>query len=237
MQGWQPETCLLRVSYAAINRKSTRLPSAPLTFSRLQSTEPQIVNLNDLIINIDRMLRCLISEDIELVTLLTPDLPLIMADHGQMEQVLVNLAVNTRDAMPDGGRLVIKSENVVIGRDPLLLRQQVPAGQYVTLSVRDTGVGMSPEVQGRIFDPFFTTKGVGMGTGLGLSTCHSIVSGSRGYILVESELGHGSTFKIFLPRVREAVADLPSEGEFGSLPPGSETVLVVEEQPLVREVT
>ena len=216
--------------------RASHLTRQLLSFPRHQSTEPEIINLNDLIINIDRMLRRLISEDIELITLLTPDLPRIRVNHGQMEQVLVNLAVNARDAMPDGGELIIKSENVVTGRDPLMPPQQVPAGQYVVLTVSDTGVGMLPEVQRRMFDPFFTTKSAGRGTGLGLSTCHSIVSASGGYILTESELGRGSTFKIFLPRVCEAAAQPPSEGEFGSLPVGSATVLVVEDQPMVREV-
>jgi PAS domain S-box-containing protein len=206
-----------------------------LAFARRQIIEPRIVDLNGLVLNVDRMLRRLLGEDVDLVTVADPKLWRVRIDPGQFEQVLVNLAVNARDAMPEGGRLLIETGNVEL--DPDFARQHatVQPGPHVLLAVTDTGSGMDPEVLGHIFEPFFTTKEVGKGTGLGLATCYGIVKQNRGSIWVYSERGRGTTFKIYLPRAdgavesREAPEPLPA----GVLH-GSETVLLVEDESVVR---
>ena len=196
--------------------------------------EPTVLDLNDLILDMDKMLRHLISEDIELVTLPGPDLAMIEVDPRQMEQVLVNLAVNARGAMPNGGKLMFETAMVALDQDYLRQHPEATAGEHVVLTVTDTGIGMTQEVKAHAFEPFFTTKEVGKGTGLGLSTCHGIVAQSGGHIAVESEPGRGATFRIYLPSVDEPAAPLPLRDETGYLPVGTETVLLVEDEPLVR---
>src|SRR2546425_2812013 len=176
-----------------------------LAFSRRQVLEPRILNLNNLVSEIEKMLRRLIRKDIEFVTVLGTDLEPIKADPGQVEQVIMNLVVNARDAMPDGGKLILETGNAIL--DEYFAQQcaAVHAGAYVRFAVTDTGVGMSEDVQARIFEPFFTTKGEGKGTGLGLSTVYGIVKQCEATVRVMSQLGHGSTFEIYFPAVQQAV--------------------------------
>jgi CheY-like chemotaxis protein len=182
------------------------------------------------------MLQRLIGEDIELVMLLGPDLGLIKADPTCMEQVLMNLAVNSRDAMPKGGKITVETANVAIAPGYSSRQGRIPAGEYVTLSFSDTGTGMTDEVKAHTFEPFFTTKEAGKGTGLGLATCQGIVRQSGGYIEVDSQLGRGTSFRIYLPRVEKAVANQPrvDEVEFDRRPQGTETILLVEDEAAVR---
>jgi PAS domain S-box-containing protein len=205
-----------------------------LAFSRRQVIEPRVVKLNDLIFEMDKMLRRLIGEDIELVTLPAPDLGHIRVDPGQIEQVIVNLAVNARDAMPEGGKLRVVTENSHVSLDDPRVLGGLSAGKYVTLEVKDTGMGMTEEVKARIFEPFFTTKEPGKGTGLGLATCYGIVKQSGGHIEVDSEPGKGAKFAIYFPRIEESAAALPKRDDLGFLPQGQETVLLVEDEPSVR---
>jgi len=204
-----------------------------LAFSRRQVMEMKVIGLNHLIKNLEKMLRRVIGEDIELTTVLTDDLGRIKTDPAQIEQVILNLAVNARDAMPSGGKLTLETTNVELDKDYAHTHISVAPGRYVMLSVSDTGCGMTPEVKERIFEPFFTTKGQGKGTGLGLSTVYGIVKQSGGNIWVYSEPGEGTTFKIYIPRVEEEIDALPSQEEILDLPKGNETVLLVEDDPSV----
>jgi signal transduction histidine kinase len=205
-----------------------------LAFSRRQVLEPKVVDLNVTVRGLEKMLRRLIGEDIELLVAPAADLGTVRVDVGQIEQVLMNLAVNARDAMmPAGGTLCIETANVELDEEYAAAHIPALPGRYVMLAVSDTGCGMDEEVRRRVFEPFFTTKELGKGTGLGLSTCYGIVKQSGGYIWVYSEPGHGSVFKVYLPRVDAA----PSEDRrrSGSLEVlGSETVLVVEDDGRVR---
>ena len=208
-----------------------------LAFARRQIIEPRIVDLNQLVLNVDRMLRRLLGEDVELVTVPQPGLWRVRIDPGQFEQVLVNLAVNARDAMPEGGRLVIETSNVVLDAEFARSHTTVQPGPHVLLAVSDTGVGMDPDVQAHIFEPFFTTKEVGKGTGLGLATCYGIVKQNRGSIWVHSEKGHGTTFRIYMP-CAEAVEEQREPIETGTsvVVRGNETVLLVEDEIVVRDL-
>ena len=208
-----------------------------LAFSRRQVMEMKVLDLNALVRDLDKMLRRVIGENIELVILLTDDLGKVKADPGQIEQVILNLAVNARDAMPFGGKLTIETANVEV--DGPFSRAHIGAspGRYVRLAVRDTGVGMTPEVQERVFEPFFTTKEKGKGTGLGLSTVYGIVKQSGGHIWVDSAPGQGTTFKIYLPRVEELAEELAEKVQREDLPRGRETVLVVEDDAEVRQLS
>jgi signal transduction histidine kinase/CheY-like chemotaxis protein/PAS domain-containing protein len=206
-----------------------------LTFARKQIIQPRPVNLAALVQNTDKMLRPLIGEDIELVIQSGEDLSYVEADPGQCEQVLVNLVVNARDAMPEGGTLLIETANVSL--DPgYAQRSQVAPGPYVMLAVSDTGLGMDEETQTHIFEPFYTTKEVGKGTGLGLATCYGIVTQARGHIAVYSELGHGTTFRIYLPRIEAAAESLAEQKAALPVKGGRETILLVEDEPQVREI-
>jgi two-component system cell cycle sensor histidine kinase/response regulator CckA len=208
-----------------------------LAFARRQIVELRILNLNELILNMGKMLRRLIGEDIELVTLPGPNLGLVKVDPGQFEQVLVNLAINARDAMPNGGKLTIETANVTLDLDYVRQHAEVIPGEYVMLAVSDSGIGMTEEVKSHIFEPFFTTKEVNRGTGLGLATCFGIIKQSDGHIWVYSEPGQGTTFKVYLPRIDEAeTASLFRHVESGDLPRGSETVLLVEDEAAVRDL-
>jgi two-component system, cell cycle sensor histidine kinase and response regulator CckA len=213
---------------AALNRQL-------LTFARKQAVESRVFNLNDLLLDVSKLLRRLIHEAIEFVILPAADLGLIKADPGQIEQVIVNLVVNARDAMPHGGKLTIKTANVMLDHTNIPAALVSAAGAFILLSVTDTGTGMSDEVKAHAFEPFFTTKEVGYGTGIGLATCYSIVSQHGGYISIDSELGQGTTMSVFVPRI-EAAADkaLQPDGR-DNIPLGTETVLVVEDELSVRE--
>ncbi len=217
-------------------QRAMDLTSRLLAFSRRQIVEPQVLNPNDLLLNIDKMFRRLIGEDIELVILPEPNLGMTKMDPGQLEQVLVNLVVNARDAMPDGGKLIIETANITLDHEYARQDPEITPGEYVMLVVRDTGCGMTKEVKEHLFEPFFTTKEQDKGTGLGLSTCYGIVKQSGGHILVYSDPGRGSTFKIYLPCVEGAADALPQRDEEGNPPRGTETVLLVEDEPLVLKL-
>jgi len=207
-----------------------------LAFSRRQILELKIVNLNDTLRNLNKMLQRLIGEDIELVTVLGEGLGKVKVDPGQMEQVIMNLAVNARDAMPMGGRLILETSNVEVREKYARSHIDLKVGSYVMLSVRDTGGGIAPEVKDYIFEPFFTTKEIGKGTGLGLSMVYGMVNQSGGSVGVESELGRGTTFKIYFPQVVEGVKELEARPVKQEIPRGSETVLVVEDDGAVRKL-
>jgi PAS domain S-box-containing protein len=207
-----------------------------LAFSRKQIIQPQVLDLNQLVADLDKMLQRIIGEDIELRTNLAPNLGRVKADPTQMEQVIVNLAVNARDAMPIGGRLTLETANAVLDEDYVAGHLGVQPGEYILLAISDTGMGMSREVQAHLFEPFFTTKEVGKGTGLGLATVYGIVKQSGGDIWVYSEEGVGTTFKIYLPRAQEAAQPLPSRPMHTEMPLGWETILVVEDDAEVRDL-
>jgi PAS domain S-box-containing protein len=206
-----------------------------LAFSRKQVLQPKILDLNVVVSDLVKMLPRVIGEDVELTTRLAADLGNVKADHGQIEQVLMNLAVNARDAMPHGGQLIIETQNADLDASYAVTQQPAPTGQYVMLAVTDTGSGMDAATQAQIFEPFFTTKEVGKGSGLGLSTVYGIVKQSEGYIWVYSEVGVGTTFRILLPRVDEKALQLRHEDR-GPLPKGSETVLLVEDEVSLRQL-
>jgi PAS domain S-box-containing protein len=214
--------------------RAAKLIRQMMTFSRRQALKPQVLNLNSVLLDMDKMLRQLIEENIELVTLSAPDLGSVKMDPGQFEQVLVNLVVNARDAMPNGGKLILETSNVTLDQDFVYQHGRMIPGRYVRMTVSDTGIGMSEEVKTHLFEPFFTTKEHNKGTGLGLSTVYGIVKQSNGYILVYSEPDRGTTFKIYFPLVEEEASALPRRDEIGYLPKGNETVLLVEDEPLVR---
>ncbi len=205
-----------------------------LAFARKQVIEPQVLNLNVLLAEIEKLLRRLIGADIDLVTRLAPDLGQIKADPGQIEQVLVNLAVNARDAMPDGGKLTIETSNILLDHAFAQQHVGVTPGPYVFIAVSDTGIGMDAQTQQRAFEPFFTTKDLGHGTGLGLATCYGIVKQHGGHIWVYSEPQRGTTFTIYLPRIAASAEPQPPPLAVGNLPRGGETVLLAEDDPAVR---
>ncbi len=207
-----------------------------LAFSRKQVLSPRVLNLNDTVLNLDSLLRRLIGEDIEVIASPAMDLGSVKTDPGQIEQVIMNLALNARDAMPHGGKLTLETANVDLDESYSVEHQPINPGRYVMLAVSDTGTGMSPEVQARIFEPFFTTKEVGKGTGLGLSTVYGIVKQSGGFIWVYSEVGHGSTFKIYLPRVDQPADSAGAERRTKDVLRGSETILLVEDDSQLRQL-
>ncbi|HEV8540047.1 MAG TPA: PAS domain S-box protein [Nitrospiraceae bacterium] len=214
--------------------RAASLTQQLLAFSRRQTLTPEMLNLNTILAGMGNMLQRLIGENIHLVIRPTPALGMVKADRGQIEQVLMNLAVNARDAMTQGGQLTIETANVDMN-PAQAIRVTLKSGEYVRLAVTDTGCGMDTATQARIFEPFFTTKEQGKGTGLGLSTVHGIVNQSKGSILVESVPGKGSTFTIYLPRLRDEVTTAPGGGAApAGLARGSETVLVVEDEKIVR---
>jgi nitrogen-specific signal transduction histidine kinase len=206
-----------------------------LAFSRRQFVAAKVVDLNAVVVNMDGMLRRLLGEDIiELCAELDPQIGSIKADPGQLEQVIMNLAVNARDAMPTGGRLTIETRNVTIGKGPRRETMMLEEGDYVLLAIKDTGQGMSEEVQSHLFEPFFTTKEKGKGTGLGLSTVYGIVKQSGGTIGIESKPGRGTTCKIYFPKVDELAQGSQTPGGAAARGYGRETILVVEDDPAVR---
>jgi CheY-like chemotaxis protein len=205
-----------------------------LTFSRQQLVQPAVLNLNRIVTHMDGMLRRLVREDVQFIVALAPDLGWVKADQSQVEQVLMNLVVNAADAMPDGGRLSIETQSVLLD-EPAAKRFNATPGRFVKLSVTDTGTGISPEVKAHIFEPFYTTKPIGKGTGLGLATVYGIVQQSGGFLDVESSIGAGSSFHIYLPvsvarETRIPVQNLPA------IHTHHETILVVEDAPALRDL-
>jgi CheY-like chemotaxis protein len=207
-----------------------------LAYSRRQVLQPVTLQLNRLVADMETMLRRLIGEDIELITRLDPDLRPIKADPGQIEQVVMNLVVNARDAMPRGGRLTITTANVTTVPETSRRKEQLRPGSYVQLVVSDTGCGMDRATLDRIFEPFFTTKEMGKGTGLGLATVYGIITQSGGQISAESAQGAGATFTILLPASGSMVAPVFDLAEYPALPQGREKVLLVEDEEGVRLV-
>lgn len=207
-----------------------------LTFSRKQPLQPQIISLNHIVTNVEKMLQRLLNENIELLTILEPELGQAEADPGQIEQVILNLAINARDAMPQGGKLIIETGNTYL--DEAYVRQHidVEAGSYVELTVSDTGIGIDAKTQSHIFEPFFTTKSEGKGTGLGLATVHGIVKQSKGHIKVYSEPNYGATFKIYLPQIKKIFTNAKSSQAKAKSCRGTETILLVEDEEIVRDL-
>jgi two-component system, cell cycle sensor histidine kinase and response regulator CckA len=232
-----PPTELARADLIEIRKVSTRaagLTRQLLAFASKQAIEPRVLNLNDLLLEIDQLLRPLISEDIERVMRLSPDLWGIQADPMQIEQVVVNLAINARDAMPNGGKLVIETANIALDYAYTRGQPGVTIGDYVLLAISDTGTGIDPAVQAHLFEPFFTTKAHGRGTGLGLAISYGIIGQHGGHIRFQSKTGHGTTFNIYLPRA-QATADSPAPTATApEVSAGTETILLVEDEPAVR---
>jgi two-component system, cell cycle sensor histidine kinase and response regulator CckA len=217
-------------------QRAAALTQQLLAFSRKQVMEPKILDLNSIVVDMQKMLRRLIGEDIELKFNLPAELGKVKADRGQVEQVILNLAVNARDAMPRGGELKIETENAQLGEEDTLRYRYVDPGRYILLKVTDTGTGMDAETQSHIFEPFFTTKEKGKGTGLGLATVYGVVKQSGGYIWLDSEPGKGTTFRIYLPRV-EGVAEAAAQAEPVKKGDGPRTILLVEDEPSLRKLT
>jgi len=230
----------LRRSHADEIRKAgeraASLTQQLLAFSRRQVLEPKILDVNTVVSDIERMLRRLIGEHIDLKTRKAPDLWKVKADPGQIEQAILNLVLNARDAMPSGGTLSVETSNADLDEAFSASHVPTPPGPYVCVAVTDTGIGISDEIKARLFEPFFTTKERGKGTGLGLSTTYGIIKQSGGYLWCESEVGRGTTFRVFLPRVEEPVAEVVERKTPAPLHPGDETVLLVEDEPEVRSL-
>ncbi|RJO73007.1 MAG: PAS domain-containing sensor histidine kinase [Myxococcales bacterium] len=206
-----------------------------LVFSRKQLVEPKVLNLNEVIEHIQKMLRRLIGEDVELKTILSDKLGAVKIDHGQVEQIIVNLAVNARDAMPNGGKLTLQTANAILGEEYHRQHPHAPPGAYVLLAISDNGSGMSPEVKAHLFEPFFTTKEQDKGTGLGLATVYGAVKQGGGHIEVYSETGLGTTFKIYLPRI-DAATEMVDKTAAEEMPKGTETVFLVEDEEIVKDL-
>jgi two-component system, cell cycle sensor histidine kinase and response regulator CckA len=207
-----------------------------LAFSRQQVLEPKVLALNTIVTETEKMLRRLLGENIELRTVLNPTLGRVKADQGQIEQVIINLAVNARDAMPHGGKLTIETANIEADEDYVREHPPMSAGSFVALTITDTGVGMDAETQAHLFEPFFTTKERGKGTGLGLAIVYGVVKQSGGFIWIQSDAGQGSKFTVLLPRVQEAVERTASEKSGSGSWRGSETILLVEDEGSLRQL-
>ena len=216
--------------------RAAELTRQLLTFSRRQAVRPKALDLNTVIASTAVMLRRLIGEHIELRIVEGPGLAKVHADSGQLEQVILNLAVNSRDAMPTGGTLILETQNVDLEEPYTGPHTTLDPGRYAMLAVTDTGVGMDAQTRSRLFEPFFTTKEQGRGTGLGLSTVYSIVKQSRGEIVVYSEPGHGTCVKVYFPSVTETATEDPAEEAGEKTQPGSETILLVEDEEAVRKL-
>jgi CheY-like chemotaxis protein len=223
-----------QISLAA--ERATKLTAQLLAFARREVVQPQVINLNLIISGLEDMLRSTLGEHIELVTSLSDDLWSILVDPGQMEQMLVNLAVNARDAMPKGGTLTIHTDNIYVDSDPLAGGSEAKQTQNVCILVSDTGTGMSADTVDHVFEPFFTTKAIGEGTGLGLSTVYGIVAVAEGRIAINSQPGIGTSISVSLP-VTTNVAFEPPETQADDRVPEGEIVLVVEDEEALREVT
>jgi two-component system, cell cycle sensor histidine kinase and response regulator CckA len=231
-----PEGGLLQEDLLEVKRAGERaaaLVHQLLAFSRKQMLEPGLLDLNQILANLEKMLRRILGEDIDLVQTLASDLGVTLADPSQIEQVIMNLVVNARDAMPEGGKLTIETSNVELDEGYAARHEGVEPGPYVMLAVTDTGVGMDAETRARIFEPFFTTKEKGKGTGLGLSTVYGIVRQSGGDIHVYSEPGQGTTFKIYLPRMTSPAVTASKTQMAPTRLTGEETILIVEDEEAV----
>jgi signal transduction histidine kinase/ActR/RegA family two-component response regulator len=215
--------------------RAATLTGQILAFARKQISDPKITNVNTLVRDIDGMLRRLVGAPVELAFLPEPDLGNVKLDPGQFGQVLMNLVVNARDAMPSGGRITIQTANVTLDEVAARRRGDVAPGDYVRLSVSDTGVGMAEETKAHVFEPFFTTKEQGKGTGLGLATCHGIVKQSGGHVRLTSTLGVGTSVEIYLPRVEAEPIPVPIS-ESASLPRGAERILLVDDEPMILDI-
>jgi signal transduction histidine kinase len=226
--------CIEQIQKAA--RRAVSMTRQLLAFSRMQVLQPQVLDLNGIVTDMGKMLPRLIGEHIEYQFLPDPQLATIKADPGQIEQVLMNLAVNARDAMPQGGTLTVRSENVAFDEAEAAKRPPMTVGNYVRLTVSDTGHGMDEKTKAHIFEPFFTTKEVGKGTGLGLATVYGVVKQSGGFIWVESAPGRGAAFEIYLPFASGAVPKADADSKLPATPAGHERILVVEDEPEVREL-
>jgi signal transduction histidine kinase/ActR/RegA family two-component response regulator len=222
---------------AAAAHRASGLTRQLLAFSRKQVVQPRPTNVNDVIRNVENMLRRLIGEDIKFESTLAPDVGLVNIDPGQLEQVLLNLAVNARDAMPEGGTLQIITANIELGAAETGRQLSAPPGPYVLLSVNDTGAGIPPDVQKRVFEPFFTTKPTGKGTGLGLSTVYGIVKQLGGDLWLRSEPGKGTTFHVYVPRIQGESPEAIQRAKPVALPAGSGTVLLAEDDHALRALT
>jgi signal transduction histidine kinase len=207
-----------------------------LIFCRKQAVQPVVLDLNGVLKDMDKMLRRLIDENVELTVIQGKDVGCIKADSGYVGQVLMNLVVNARDAMPHGGKLMVETRNVTLDNIFASRYPGVPPGEYVVMSVSDTGTGMSDAVKASLFEPFFTTKQKGNGTGLGLATCQTIAKQCGGCIEVESEVGRGSVFRVYFPRLAQTELPVPADTRTGPDPRGSETLLLVEDEPSVRHL-
>jgi two-component system cell cycle sensor histidine kinase/response regulator CckA len=216
-------------------KRAAALTRQLLAFSRQQVLEPKVLDLNVVVTDIEKMLHRLIGEDVEFTIVLAPNISPVKVDAGQIEQVIMNLAVNARDAMPQGGKLTIETKDAELEECYAQTHPEAKAGRFVMVAFSDTGCGMTPEVKARIFEPFYTTKGVGQGTGLGLAVVHGIVKQSGGNIDVYSEVGVGTTFRIYLPTAQQPVAPLPGNG-LEAVSRGSETILLVEDEESVRDL-
>ncbi len=219
------------------SQRAANLTRQLLAFARKQIIEPQAINLNDLVLNMGKFFGHLIGEHIELTTSVAPNLKPVKVDPGQMEQVLANLVVNARDAMPDGGILTIETCNFTLDQEYMRHHPNMTPGDYVMMGVTDNGHGMTEDIKLRIFEPFFTTKEPGQGTGLGLATCFGIIQQNNGHIKVSSKPDHGTVFKIYLPCVETTNKPLVEAGLTNDQLHGTETILVVEDEPAVRELT
>jgi PAS domain S-box-containing protein len=216
--------------------RAAKLTKSLLAYSRKRIFDPKPIRINDLLRDVEKLLPKLLREDIEIRTVLSDDQMTVNADAASIEQVLMNLVTNARDSMPDGGQLIIETRRVELGSESIAAHGYGIEGAYALISVSDTGMGMMPETKAKIFDPFYTTKEVGKGTGLGLSMVYGTIKNHHGYVNVYSEIGKGTTFRIYLPLVQRTVQD---ERRIGSQPPagGTETVLVAEDDPTVRTMT
>src|SRR5207249_44095 len=217
-------------------RRAATLTRQLLAFSRRQVLQLRVLDLNAVVTNFEAMLQPLIGEDILLEAVLQPGLGLVKVDPGQIEQIILNLTVNARDAMPEGGKLTIETANVRLDESYARRHVSVRPGPYVMLAISDTGCGMDAETQARIFEPFFTTKEHGKGTGLGLSTVYGIVKQSGGNIWVYSEPGTGTSFKVYLPRVEEELTQVETRVPIPEKTQGSETILLVEDEETIRSL-
>ena len=218
------------------SRRAAGLTNQLLVFSRKQTVQPIVLNLNDVLKELDQILRRLIDENIILTITHGKKTGRVKADAGYVGQVLMNLVVNARDAMPNGGQLSIATSNVSVGENCAPVQPGAAPGDYVMISVTDTGTGMTSEVKARMFEPFFTTKPLGKGTGLGLATCRTVVQQSGGFIDIQSEVGQGTTFQIYFPRVEQPLDAEARPASVGATPRGTETLLVVEDDLSVRHL-
>jgi two-component system cell cycle sensor histidine kinase/response regulator CckA len=218
-------------------KRAAALTQQLLAFSRKQVLEPRILSLNTIILDVEKMLCRLVGEDIQIELLLAPDTGTVKADRSQIEQVILNLVVNARDAMPDGGKVTIETGNWTLDRSTVLRHPYVIPGPYAMLKVTDTGCGMDAELQSHIFEPFFTTKEKGKGTGLGLATAYGIIKQSGGYVWVDSEVGKGTTFRIYLPEANGVAEAVPEVKPVAKVTSERRTILVVEDERSLRKLT